>query len=184
MRQPISSLGNLIIAKAAMSLFEKPLVTNIYRSVIVEAMIDEALPSSWRWCSEDYAGWDFVHEGGARLEVKQSAAKQSWKAPTKGASAPAFDIAERTGHWQDGSDWIAGPGRNAEMYVFAFHPRTDDGADHRDPEQWLFYVVPTAALPKAKTIGLPRLRTLVDPCGFGQLADSVERIRAALPEAP
>lgn len=49
-----------VIASAATANFGKPLVTNVYRSVIVEAMIAGAL-SDWSWCNADYAEYDFIH---------------------------------------------------------------------------------------------------------------------------
>ena len=39
-------------------------------------------------------------------------------------------------------------GRQAHLYTFAWHPITEPGkVDHREPGQWLFYVVPTSELP-------------------------------------
>lgn len=49
-------------------------MTNILRAMLVEAMIDVALPGNWTWYSAYYAGWDFISQDGVRLEVKQSAA--------------------------------------------------------------------------------------------------------------
>ena len=72
----------------------------------------------------------------------------------------SFDIAPRTGYWSDGgSKWVEQPGRPADIYIFAWHPVTEEQtADHRDPDQWEFYVVPEAELPpRQKTIALSRL---------------------------
>src|SRR5689334_16757919 len=64
-----------VIGRAVSKVFGKPLVTNVYRSILVEAMIAGVLPETWEWCSQDYNSHDFVHKDGARMEVKQSA---SW----------------------------------------------------------------------------------------------------------
>jgi len=102
---PITSAS--VVAAAAKAAFGKPLVTNVYRSIIVDAMVAAALGEAWKWCSADYAGWDIESPTGTRLEVKQSAARQSWLPSSAGYRPPSFDIAERTGRWRDGSTWIA-----------------------------------------------------------------------------
>lgn len=160
-----------IISKAASTIFGKPLVTNVYRSVIVEAIISAALPAEWTWCSADYFEYDFVHADGTRLEVKQSAIKQTWQ--TAGTPRPQWDIAERKTLWVDNKR-IDAPGRNADIYVLGLHEVTDDTADHREPNQWRFYVVPTFKLPAtSKTIGLGPVRRLANPVNYLGLADAV-----------
>ncbi|GGA72947.1 hypothetical protein GCM10011385_28520 [Nitratireductor aestuarii] len=92
-------------------------------------------------------------------------------------SKSVFDIAPRTGYWEDGSRWIPQPGRNADIYVLAYHPVDDERADHRDPAQWLFYVIATTALPDQKTVSLGRVVSLAEPRRFDGLAQSVEALR-------
>jgi hypothetical protein len=150
------------------------LVQNTLRAVVVEAMIDLALRPDWRWCSADWAGWDFEHSDGTRLE---SAARQTWTAPRKPGQR-RFDVAHRQGRWE-GSVWIAEPGRRAHLYVFADHPIIDDTADHRDPMQWRFYAVAASELPSGRTISLSRVGQLTEPCGYAELAATVERFRVA-----
>jgi hypothetical protein len=164
-----------IIAAASAAAFGKPLVNNVLRSIISEASVDAALDDGWKWCSGDWAGFDFIHKDGTRLEVKQSAALQSWHSPGRKPSNPKFDIARRTGIWESGTVWIPTPGRNADLYVFAFHPVADpETADHRDPMQWEVFVVPESALPRtSKTISLSAVRRLADPVGADHLNDEV-----------
>jgi hypothetical protein len=158
--------------------FGRPVIQNNLRAIVVEAIVDLALSNGWRWCSQDWAAWDFEHDDGSRLEVKQAAAKQTWQAPAR-PSAPRFDIAERTGRWE-GSVWIAEPGRNAHIYVFAHHPIVDETADQRDPRQWRFYVIETAKLPSARTISLQAVERLTPPSTFDELRDRAEMVRRAL----
>ena len=121
-----------IAARAASVAFGKPLVMNVLRAIIIETIVDAALGAGWKWCSGDYNGWDFEHTDRTRLEVKQSAALQSW--PTTKESAAIFDIAPRAGYWVDGIRWVKETARHAHIYVFARHPVTDIArADHRDP---------------------------------------------------
>lgn len=156
--------------------FGRPLVDNSFRGVLAEAVVRMALDSDWRWCSEAWGGWDFEHEDGTRLEVKQSAARQSWAPPPSSVRQPSFDIRARTGHWV-GSEWIEGSGRKAHLYIFAYHPRTDDGADHRDPLQWTFSVVEAKELPDRKTIGFRPLAALRPFIAFDALGQAVECVR-------
>jgi hypothetical protein len=177
-----SSLVEAVQQHAAGSAFGRPLVQNNLRALVVEAIVDLALPGGWRWCSEDWAAWDFEHADGTYLEVKQSAAQQTW-APPPIPTQPRFDVAHRQGRW-DGALWIAESGRFAHSYIFAHHPIVGDTADHRDPLQWRFYVAPTTDLPVARTISLARLKTLTTAHGFEELASRVEEARLSRPTCP
>ena len=165
----------LVRHHASYATFGRPLIQNNLRAVIVEAMVDLALPKSWRWTAADWAAWDFEHADGTRLEVKQSAARQTW-APPRRLGQRRFDIASRQGRWE-GSAWFAEPGRNADLYIFADHAVVDDTADHRNPAQWVFYPAPTSVLPETKTLSLSRLMLLIEPCGYGELSSRIESLR-------
>jgi hypothetical protein len=167
-----------IRAKASALAYGNPLIENSYRGLIAEIIIGEALGSEWRQCSGDWGGWDFEHAAGYRLEVKQSAARQTWAAPKK-PSPPSFDIKKRTGYYE-GTAWISQAGRFAHIYVFAYHPIRDDSADHCDPSQWQFYVVPTTQLPAKDSIGLNGVGLLTAAVSWSQLAAAVEQVRLAL----
>src|SRR5262245_51810593 len=171
-----------IASRAAAAAFGKPLVENTLRGFLVEVIVDSALPSEWAWCGRDWAGWDFVHADGTRLQVKQSAARQSWTGKPKKPSTPRFDIAPATGYWEEGTKWIASPGRLAHIYLFAYHPITDDTADHRDPAQWMFYVVPSPDLPVAKSITLARVGQLSNCVTIDGVASALAAARAKVPK--
>lgn len=165
--------------KSAEVAFGTPLIVNNLRALVAETIVHCALQPEWRWCAGDWAGWDFEHADGTRLEVKQSAAKQTWTAQPKQPSSPRFDIGARSGHWVDGGIWQQSETtrRFADLYVFAFHPVLDDSADHRDPSQWSFHVVRTELLPATKSIALSRVRGLAEPVGYDDLFATVERLR-------
>jgi len=163
-----------IAASAGKSVFGKPLVQNNFRSVIAEIIIGIALGKDWKHCSADWSGWDFEHESGVKLEVKQSARKQTWSTG-KLCENPGFDIASRKGYWADGDLWVDKSARHAGIYVFAYHTGVDETADHRNPIQWIFYVVEAAALPpNAKTISLSVLKRMAVEASFETLAASVK----------
>lgn len=158
--------------KVAEAAFGRPLVTNVMRGQVVEAIVACALEPEWTWCAEDYSSWDFERADGMRLEVKQSAARQTWAASDK-PSACSFDIAMRKGRWE-GSSWVDEVGRAAHIYIFAHHPVADRSADHRDPTQWQFYVVPTSQLPNTRRLSLNGVRSLATATSFAELEQAVE----------
>jgi len=141
---------------------------------VVEAIVACALEPKWSWCAEDYSGWDFERADGMRLEVKQSAARQSWATSDK-PSACSFDIAMRKGRWE-GPRWIDQVGRAAHIYIFAHHPIADRSADHRDPNQWQFYVAPTWRLPKTRRLSLTGAKALATVTSFTDLGQAVELV--------
>lgn len=46
------------------------------------------------------------------------------------------------------------------MYVFAWNGGLGSAADHRDPNQWEFFIIPAANLPMQKTLRLSRLKAM------------------------
>lgn len=169
-----------VVEAACAAAFGNQLITNSYRGLIAETIVHLALSPGWRWCSADYWAWDFEHADGTRLEVRQSAARQTWSRSGGPNSNCRFDIRERAGRY-DGAIWLDGPGRFAHIYVFAYHHVASEQADHRQTEQWRFYVVPTTRLPSAKSIGLIAVGQLASPVEFDALQAEVERIRIAPP---
>lgn len=126
--------------------------------------------------------FDFEGPNGIGLEVKQSAARQDWHGESCKPCVARFDIAERSWQWKDNA-WTEKRGRAAALYIFAHHPIFDPAvADHRDPQQWQFYVVLASALPLQKSIGITAVRSLTDPVSFDQLAQAVEARRSSLPQ--
>ncbi len=153
---------------------------NSFRGLVVEAIVAEALEPDWKWVSSDWSSWDFEHQIGLRLEVKQSAALQSWHTVEPKRWLPRFDINDRTGRWE-GANWLAEEGRSAQIYVFATHDLTDAKiADHRNPSQWDFYVIDERSLPRQKTIGFSGIRQLAKPCKFRNLHNTVNAVSSNL----
>jgi hypothetical protein len=155
---------NEIALRLAAKLFDQRLIQNQYRSAYIEAMIEPHLkPDGWRYVGDDWRGWDF--ECGERLEdrleVKQSAAHQTWSEADNVRTRGIFDIAARTGYFS-GSKFIQMSGRCAGTYVFAWNPVYGADTDHRDPNQWEFYVVSASLLPEGqRTISLSKIKRLV-----------------------
>jgi len=155
-------------------LFGSPIVRNSIRGELVEEIVALALEPDWEHCSGDWGSCDLRHRTSPlRIQVKQSAARQSWHRAEPAARTPRFSIAHKIGRWEGGDKWVPEPGRNAEIFLFAWHPRTDEGADHRDADQWLFFVVPESRLPPTKSISLTGLLALAEPVPFAGLAAAV-----------
>ena len=169
------SIAEKIFADLVAKLFDVRIIGNQYRSHYVERLVVIGLGDGFEVVSDDWGGWDIEHESGLRIEVKQSAAHQTWTqnlARAKKPAAGSFDIAPRTGYWTNrGATWVSAPGRHADIYIFAWHPIADAAAaDHRDPAQWQFFVVPTVELPeRQKTISRKVVEQRWQAVGFDKL---------------
>ena len=169
-----SSLTPASVLSEVSRTYDRRVMNNVRRSEYVEAIVALALKDSGWTRMTPWDSWDCEHESGSRLEVKQSAVAQGWG--TERSSPPRFDIAPRTGFWDNGA-WVDQTGRHADIYVFAWHGGRRDTADQRDPGAWEFYVVSERDLPTQKTIGLVAIRGLAAPCGVEDLAVAVELSR-------
>ena len=171
---------HLRIVKTLMKRFEMPVMNNVWRGDYVECMIALVLGEDWflPWeKGKDWASWDIEHRNGAKIEVKQSSARQSWdREPLAPRRSPSFDIAPRTGYFENGIEWVELLGRPADVYVFAWHgERAAEITNHIDPNQWRFYVVAAMDLPEnQKTIGLNALQKFATCCGISNLKFTVE----------
>lgn len=153
---------NEIALRLAARLFDQRLIENQFRSAFVEAMIEPYLRlGGWRYAGDGWSGWDFERADGKRLEVKQSAAHQTWSDPRQTKTRGVFDIAERTS-LAEGSQRRERRGRPADVYVFAWNGAYGEATDHRNPAQWRFYVIPAAHLPAHKTISLARVEAVAE----------------------
>jgi hypothetical protein len=128
---------NEIAARLAARLFDCRIIANQFRSAFIEAMIEPFLAQTgWRYVGGSWSGWDFERGGIERLEVKQSAAHQTWSDDRRVETRGSFDLAPCTGYWfENGSKWMASPGRDAQVYVFAWNDTYGPTADHRNPDQ-------------------------------------------------
>lgn len=168
-----------LITRLARRLFDRPLVQNSFRGEMVEEMVAMALGPEWQQCGSDWGSCDLVRASdGVRIQVKQTAVRQSWHIPGRPKARPRFSIARKTGRWE-GPEWIDEPGRNADIFIFGLHLIDDVSADHRDPRQWLFFVVAERCLPDQDSIALSTLQSLADPVGIDELARSVETAAVA-----
>lgn len=102
-----------VVARAAQAALDRPLASNAFRGVLVEAMVAGALRPRWRWCGMDWTSWDFERDDGVRLEVKQSAARQSWHAPDAAPSAASYTSRRGRGGGSREGGWRSPAARRA-----------------------------------------------------------------------
>ena len=162
-----------ILGRLFSRLYGSPVVRNDLRGELVEEIVGVALAPEWRLCGGDWGACDLRHEkSGQTIQVKQSAARQSWVSGSRGYGRPRFSIASKTGRYE-GAVWIPGEGRNADIFIFAWHGMTGADCDHADPAQWKFFVVSEVALPAQKSLGLQELARLTTAVDFSDLKDAV-----------
>lgn len=160
-------------------LFTGRVVQNNFRGEVVETIVAAALGDSWQHCSDGWAGWDFQRKELSgrvlRLQVKQSAALQTWTQSKK--STPTFRIAEVSGYYREDGLWEKNKGRHAEIYIFGWHGDSSKSANQYDPMQWIFYVIPTLAIKNEnrKSIPLSDVKKLVVDVKFDELRSAVEQ---------
>ena len=188
------------VRKLVKLVYARPLINNAERGAYVEHMIVLALEGegwdlTWPWAS-----WDLQHqEDGARIEVKQSAARQTWHErpdseplppPARGRlgiQKPNEGYYLEDGRYQK----TTLPQRHADIYVFAWHPvtclRNADRrlrADHRRPDQWKFFVAPEKCLPYKNGITPKQLERCdyAVRCDYKELAENVTEVLKSLPK--
>ena len=181
------SVHEVIVERLVKRVYGQPLIENAYRGDYMEYMVALALGETWR-LTPPWVSWDLEHGASrVRVEVKQSAARQTWTEPPVAKEhprRPRFDITPQQGYYLNrDADWVSTPlQRQADIYVFAWHPeREEQLADHRCPEQWRFFVVSERRLPRRqKSIGLRPLGRLTDPCVYRDLAEIIGSVAAGL----
>ena len=172
--------------------FDKPLINNIYRGQYVESMISLALKRStykpWS-LSYDWSAWDLESEGGVRIQVKQSVARQPWNdySDNLKSKKPYFDIEPHKRYYEsDGTTLreLDEPLRVSDIYIFAWHPESNPHiADHRRADQWSFRVALERHLPPGqKTIGLNPLGKCATEVSYDGLAKTIDELVSDLPE--
>jgi hypothetical protein len=146
-------------------LFGAPLLRNSIREEYVQEMVAQALAPEWLMPAPRPGQ---AIRGAAKLVRRRIA-----------TAAPPNFIAHKTGRY-DGLTWIAEHSRNAEIFIFGWHGIADATADHREPAQWLFYVVPETALPAQASLSLAALARLGDPVDYDGLRARVADVATAI----
>lgn len=160
--------------------YDTPIMNNTHRGAYVELLVLDTLGEGWKTHGDPWLAWDIEHADGTKVEVKQSAACQSWHDGTQRSIDAArrqarFNIAKGALAWTPEAGWFKPSDRLSDIYVFAWHPEPDLGlADHRKHDEWHFYVVRSDHLPEGqKSIGLSGIAKLAEPVDIDGLATAV-----------
>lgn len=165
-----------VLSKLFDRLYRGPIIRNDLRGELVEEIVVLALAPEWRLCGSDWGACDLLHEeSGLKIQVKQSASRQSWPSGKTGYGAPRYSIATKTGRYE-GTDWIAGQGRNVDVFIFAWHGVTGPECDHADPSQWKFHAVAEPGLPAQKSLGLQQIQRLAAAVDYFGLNSAIQTV--------
>lgn len=139
------------------------IMDNALRGYWCEAMVAEALGSGCTIVSAGWHAWDIeigpsneVFPKRIRVQVKNSARLQTWNLINGKVSDPVFHLTYRPRPSYFVRDSVDIPCEDAgflcDVYILCYHPSDDVAfADHRDPEQWEFYLVPVVGSKSAVT---------------------------------
>ncbi len=140
-------------------LYGQSIIRNVLRGELVEQFVLDALGEGWL-AAGDWEAWDIQSaDGKHRIQVKQSAARQNWAEADCKPSKARFSI-KGTMAWTEAGGWAGDISRQATLYIFAWHPFVNASADHRDPDQWEFYLIATDKLPNQNSMGLSMIKSL------------------------
>lgn len=161
---------------------DRAIMTDGHRQEYLVCLVAELLAPEWvsPWTmGHDWAPWDLEHRSGARIQIKQSAARDPWDVGRRVDTRTSwFNIARPDLFMSRDGELIAPPDRLAEIYIFAWHGVTRESvADHRAPEQWTFFVVPASSLrANLRSIGVHDLVEITDAVEFESLVGAVQKI--------
>ena len=128
------------------------LIDNSLRGYWCEAMLAEALGASCRIVSHGWAAWDLEipHPDTAqmiRVQVKNSASLQTWHSRQSKPSKCSFNMTMRAAPFylaQDSTSQQVDFGFHCEVFALCHHFVSDVyNADHRMPDQWNIFLVPS-----------------------------------------
>lgn len=206
-----SSTMQGILEKLVHETFGQNLIDNSFRGVWTEFMVAEALGEGCAVVSQNWHPWDLQlgksedeFPERIRIQVKNTARLQTWhqSSSTPGACHWVLRMRPKPSYFDQYNPDIPceSYGHLCDVYVLCYHPIDDPrAADHRDPHQWEFYVIPVTpqhgiypvvgkpegqksspsytVVPASLRKGI-RGRPPIEPLTFNQLTQ--ERIRSAL----
>lgn len=176
-REPASKINTNLMHR----LFDQSIIQNQFLKEYVKELVLYSLRNyRWRLVDGGSKNWDLEHADGCCLKVACSSACQLRPTGFAGGQSPIFCIGQRPGAGSDAN-------RRADLYLFAWNPVPHlRQADHRNPQQWQFFVMPDNLLPlKQKTISLRPLQKIATHQGveeilYSALAGTVEGYRLRL----
>lgn len=157
-------------------------LSNRNRSIFAEFLVGAALGAVGR-PRQEWTATDLEWEG-LKIEVKSSAACQSWA--QKRPFRISFSVRKAMGWDAETGESAEAATRSADVYVFCHFTETDSAEAHRsvlDARKWDFHVVSMvkidAELGEAKSVSLKGVQRVAERCGVGELRTTVRRVGRA-----
>ncbi len=134
--------------------FAHRILENSFRGYWCEYMIAEALGPTVRAVGLGWNAWDLQigddkseFPDRIRIQVKNSAARQSWHTQSSPISKSVFHLSyrKRPFYFEDQNPGVHCEeiGFMCELFVLCFHDGEDiDSVDQREPGEWKFYLLP------------------------------------------
>lgn len=152
--------------------------SNTVRPLVAEFLVGKALGCLDTGGRREWAAWDHKYRG-ARIEVKSSGRVQCWSTAAK--SRTVFGISAAKNAWCAEQEKYIGPGRHADIYVFAVNTQIDPKlAELFDERDWVFYVLPVSEIEEKfacqKTVSLSVLERIASPKGIAGLKNAIDAL--------
>jgi hypothetical protein len=172
-------------------LFQSDIVQNNFRGEVFEEIVNSIIGAKhggdWTHCSADWNAWDFRFKN-YFLQVKQAAARQSWDSddPVNANGRGIFHIRPNSGYYSS-EKWneLKPQQRIAQIYLFGWHDDRTAKANHFDPKEWKFFVIPSRELALGKpTISVAELEGQRHALhtSIGSLGEALTRVLCNIPE--
>lgn len=135
-------------------LFGQRLLDNTMRGYWCESMVAEALGAECKIVGQGWHAWDLQIGADAdrfpqriRIQVKNSARLQPWNITSGKPSECKFDLKVRKKPYYFDQNNSGIPceeiGFLCDIFILCFHSEVcPETADHTNPQQWLFFLVP------------------------------------------
>ncbi|MCR9109950.1 MAG: hypothetical protein NXH94_13695 [Rhodobacteraceae bacterium] len=164
------------------------LIDNNLRGYWCEVMVAEALGEKCKLVSGGWHAWDLqIGPDNAacperiRIQVKNSANLQTWQIGTSKRSDPSFNLTYRKKPSFFDRDSPEMPceeqGFLCDVFVLCLHSWDDENtiasADHRDPDQWKFYICPVVG--PNSSVSEQELKRLDKKVSSGSRSASLQR---------
>jgi hypothetical protein len=152
--------------------------SNTVRPLVAEFLVGKSLGCLDTRGRREWAAWDHEYRG-AKIEVKSSGRVQSWSPAAK--SRTVFGIPQAKNAWCADEEKYLGPGRHADIYIFAVNTQSDPKlAELFDESDWVFYVLPVSEIEARfacqKTVSLSVIERIASPINIAELKNAVDAL--------
>lgn len=178
-----------ILEMVSRKIYGTNILNNSHRGDVVEMMVLAALEPEFSHVGLGWHPWDLQRGKGAdrvRIQVRQTAAVQMWgKTVTRKLqfgwkpNAPSYFQRDNPDEPIESDGWFC------DLFVFGIHDKTGSDADHADPAQWEFMVIPVCDLkPRTASMSLSIANERWERVIWSELRIEVNRQNERLRQSP